>query len=50
MDTTRKTFFLEQLNDLEVAVTYVRNDYLHRFTKEKIYIVSGIVFLNGKVR
>ena len=41
IDTVRTDFFLGQINYLEVDTADVGNNYIHGFTKEKIYAVAG---------
>ena len=41
IDTVRKAFFPGNINDLEVAAADVGNAFIHGFTKEKIYTMTG---------
>ena len=41
IDTVRKYLFLGQFNILEVSVMYFGNAYIHIFTRDNIYTVTG---------
>ena len=44
IDTVSTAFFIGQHNGLEVATADIGNAYLHGFTRENIYVVSGLEF------
>ena len=44
METFIIYLFLVPINDLDVSNTDVSNSHLHKFNKNKIYTVSGLMF------